>query len=306
MVKNGQIKKNALIGSAGAVREVSYRPGSLHSSAIEVTTIARLRRTGGTKEFASAQRPRFHLLIVVTAGAAVHSVDFCQYSLLPGTVLWVHPGQVQQWGEILDFEATVILFESSSLASGLASRVGELDQLLPLWRLTADQWLGLQGLLSAMQHVESYFTSGEHQFHSYIVEHLLSAILFLLLGIEGDRPTTVKSSGEVFHKFRHEVELHYRKSHSVDFYARNLGYSPRTLTRASLEAAGKSAKKFIDARIILEAKRLLAHTEDPVAKIGRVLGFDDSANFTKFFTLREGMVPLEFRRSVVQAGDQYD
>ena len=62
-----------------------------------------------------------------------------------------------------------------------------------------------------------------------------------------------------------------------------------------------SAKAFIAARINLEAKRLLVHTDWPVALIAERLGFDEATNFSKFFKRESGATPAQFRRR--QAAD---
>jgi AraC-like DNA-binding protein len=48
-------------------------------------------------------------------------------------------------------------------------------------------------------------------------------------------------------------------------------------------------------RIVLEAKRLLAHSLSPVAAIGEALGFDEATNFVKFFRRETGLTPGAFR-----------
>ena len=74
-----------------------------------------------------------------------------------------------------------------------------------------------------------------------------------------------------------------------------LGCSVKSLNRAALEVAGISAKKLLVARVVLEAKRLLAHTTLPVAAIGDQLGFDEATNFVKFFRRETGSTPGAFR-----------
>ena len=74
-----------------------------------------------------------------------------------------------------------------------------------------------------------------------------------------------------------------------------LGYSAKTLARASAEATGLTPKQIIDARLVLEARRLLAYTDVPVSTVGRRIGFDDPANFCRFFTRATGMAPGAFR-----------
>ncbi len=48
----------------------------------------------------------------------------------------------------------------------------------------------------------------------------------------------------------------------------------------------------------LEAKRLLAHSDLPAARIADRLGFDDAANFSKFFRQRTGLAPGAFRTAL--------
>ena len=72
--------------------------------------------------------------------------------------------------------------------------------------------------------------------------------------------------------------------------------SDKTLSRVCLAAAGAPAKVLINQRLLLEAKRLLAHTTLPVQTIGRDLGFEEATNFVKFFRKETGMRPLAFRQ----------
>jgi NAD(P)-dependent dehydrogenase (short-subunit alcohol dehydrogenase family) len=50
----------------------------------------------------------------------------------------------------------------------------------------------------------------------------------------------------------------------------------------------------LDDRVVLEAKRLLAHTGVAVTECARRTGFDDPANFSKFFRARAGLAPGAF------------
>jgi AraC-like DNA-binding protein len=98
-----------------------------------------------------------------------------------------------------------------------------------------------------------------------------------------------------FRRFRVAVEREYPRWHSVAQYARHLGCSEKSLSRATLEAADVNAKAFLVNRIVLEAKRLLAHTTLPVAAIGDRLGFAEATNFVKFFRRETGAPPGAFR-----------
>ena len=84
----------------------------------------------------------------------------------------------------------------------------------------------------------------------------------------------------------------------VQDYARRLGYAERTVTRACLAYFGKTAKALIDARLVLEAKRLLAHGGGSVDAISLQLGFDDSSPMVRFFKRLQGVTPQAFRRTL--------
>lgn len=75
-------------------------------------------------------------------------------------------------------------------------------------------------------------------------------------------------------------------------------YSERTLTRACLADSGQSAKCLIDARVLLEAKRLLAYGNESVDSISRRLGFSDSSSTGRFFKRLQGGTPMGFRLAV--------
>ena len=99
----------------------------------------------------------------------------------------------------------------------------------------------------------------------------------------------------MFRAFRLAVERSFATTRDVKDYASRLGYAPRTLTRACLAATGTTAKQFLDARVALEAKRLLVHTDLSVAAIGRAVGFSEATNFGKFFAREVGETPGAFR-----------
>ncbi|MFG2661621.1 helix-turn-helix domain-containing protein [Streptomyces sp. NPDC048425] len=80
----------------------------------------------------------------------------------------------------------------------------------------------------------------------------------------------------------------------VEDYAAALGYSPRSLPRATLAATGRTAKQYADDRGLLEAKRLLRHSGLAAKEVAGWLGFTDTSDFTKFFRLRTGVTPGAF------------
>ncbi|MFI2437510.1 helix-turn-helix transcriptional regulator [Streptomyces sp. NPDC018693] len=147
----------------------------------------------------------------------------------------------------------------------------------------------------------------EHEFHALgrvpleahvlILRQLLGALVLRAAHIQAQgSPAT--DPGEPYLRFRSAVERDFASVRRVEEYAHALGYSARTLSRATLAADGVTAKEFIDRRVLLEAKRLLAHSDQSAARIAARLGFSSTTNFSKFFHRHTGKSPLGFRGTV--------
>ena len=97
------------MGQAG-IRRVRFVPPETSLGDIEVNTLRGIRDRGGPHEFLTPQRLDFDLLVDIESGSARHTVDFTDYSLGAGDVLWVRAGQVHQWGAIADIDGAVAMF----------------------------------------------------------------------------------------------------------------------------------------------------------------------------------------------------
>jgi AraC family transcriptional activator of pobA len=72
--------------------------------------------------------------------------------------------------------------------------------------------------------------------------------------------------------------------------------SESRLRSVCLATTGQPPIQLLHARILLEAKRQLHYTSDPISEIAYALGFEDPAYFTRFFTRLAGSSPRAFRR----------
>lgn len=95
--------------------------------------------------------------------------------------------------------------------------------------------------------------------------------------------------------FKDLLENNYITIKSVNEYAAKLNISDKRLNQATLKIVGKSPKELIDDRIMLEAKRLLIHSNESIKEIGFRLGFEEPTNFIKYFRKHTHKTPVEFR-----------
>lgn len=101
---------------------------------------------------------------------------------------------------------------------------------------------------------------------------------------------------DIFRKYNLLVEANFRTEHSVNYYARRLNKSPKTLSNIFALYNQKTPIQMIQARIIIEAKRLLYYTDRSVKQITYELGFEDAAYFSNFFKRHTSLSPLDFRK----------
>jgi AraC-like DNA-binding protein len=101
-------------------------------------------------------------------------------------------------------------------------------------------------------------------------------------------------------RFRQAVERSFRASRSVGHYARDLGITTSHLNESLRLETGLTAGDLIRERLLLEAKRLLLHSELTMAEIGYELGFEDPSYFSRFVRRELKTSPVEFRSLVRQ------
>lgn len=95
--------------------------------------------------------------------------------------------------------------------------------------------------------------------------------------------------------FQSLIDAHFRDTRSVAFYAGKLGITPTHLNRVVRQVFAVSALTLVERRILLEARRYLQFSTLSVKEIGILLGYDDPAYFSRFFSQRTGTTPMAFR-----------
>jgi AraC-like DNA-binding protein len=105
---------------------------------------------------------------------------------------------------------------------------------------------------------------------------------------------------DLVRRFNLLVENHYRQFHQVQDYANLLNKSPKTLSNLFAQYNHKTPLQVIKDRIVIEAKRLLHYTDKSAKEIAFELGFDDPANFSRFFKQQTGLPPSDFKVNLVK------
>jgi AraC family transcriptional regulator, transcriptional activator of pobA len=263
MVKTGQMS---------SVRQMTYEPVDGSSSPVEVMSFDRLRVMNDR----GTQRADFYVVAVVDSGRGSLSIDFLDYSVAPRSAVWIAPGAVHRWADIDAVAGRLVLFVPTAPVTRATQEVVATPDVASVWTVPEQEW---PLLTTAVDHLQLELGAGRGVPRPGLPELLLSALVARLQ----PPPVEGESDDSTFRRFRSGVETHFRAHHDAGFYARTLGYSPRTLSRAVQRATGRTAKSYITDRLVLEAKRLLAHDRYSAARCAAELGFLDASSFSSFF-----------------------
>ena len=100
---------------------------------------------------------------------------------------------------------------------------------------------------------------------------------------------------EIVLSFFHLLTEHIAISRSPSYYASLLHISPVYLNEVVKEVTGISATSYIRNELVMQAKRLLVHTNYAIKEVSNSLGIDDYAYFSRIFTQTTGISPSAFR-----------
>ncbi|MBP2478910.1 AraC-like DNA-binding protein [Crossiella equi] len=263
---------------------------------VEVLRLSQLLTRLRERTIATVHRTDFHQLFLITEGTGAAMVDFDDHACAPGTLLNVAPSRVLRLPQPLagqELEAFVVLFTPDfpprlDHARALLGPFGPAERNVPL-----TEW---PGLTAAMHELHTEYRRAVREdpepASEELLRHLLGALLLRLARLPGLPP---EPGDGAYQRFQEELERSFASTRNASDYATRIGYSLRSLNRACLAATGQTAKALIDGRVALEAKRLLAHSDLPVAAVSRRLGFSEPTNFGKFFARETGVSPGAFR-----------
>ncbi|MFG2119914.1 helix-turn-helix domain-containing protein [Streptomyces sp. NPDC048710] len=239
----------------------------------------------------------FHVVMLFTGGPVRHMIDFAEYEASAGDLLWIRPGQVHRFSRTSEYRGTVLTMQPGFLPRATVEATGLYRyDLPPLLHPDPARLAALQAALDQLRREYEDTATLPLSLHTAVLRHTLTAFLLRLAHLAASSAESSREQADTtFTLFRDAVEQGFATNHSVSAYADALGYSRRTLVRAVRAATGETPKGFIDKRVVLEAKRLLAHTDMPIGRVGAAVGFPDAANFSKFFHLHTGVPPAAFR-----------
>jgi AraC family transcriptional activator of pobA len=251
----------------------------------------------------SPHRHNTYITILFTKGTGAHQIDFSSYKVIPGSVFLLSPGQAHSWSLSEDANGFVFFHTGDFYNSIYVNRKVE-D--FPFFYLSSNYPV-VYCHSKNINKIEELFKEILNEFKTGLIHRerklgsLVDLVYVELTRIYYNKGDNQEKKNSNYTKVKNLLKLideNFKRKKSAAEYADLMNMTSRHLSRICQEVLNKSTSDLIYERIILEAKRLLTHTDTSVSRVAEQLGFDDYSYFVRFFKTREGKTPKEFQNSM--------
>jgi AraC-like DNA-binding protein len=247
-------------------------------------------------DFLLPHRKNYFFWAFVKQGSNKHWID----TLQPDSFCFTVPHQVHLKEEIRPFTGFIVGFTDEFLALEENSMLRQLpiiqnpDSAHQLF-LKDEDVLFIEDMLDKI-YVENQTHNGWQ--HSMLMAYMRVLTIYLsrLYALQFSNTETIPEK-VLLRKYLNKIEENYIDQHEVSAYADMLNISAGHLSEVVKEQSGKPAITHIHERLIVEAKRLLFHTDYAIKEIAFTLGFEDASYFNRFFKRITGDTPAVYRTS---------
>lgn len=116
-----------------------------------------------------------------------------------------------------------------------------------------------------------------------------------LFSVDQEGLKLISSEKSIAARVREYVDEHYQEDIGRESLEEILYFDPDYTSRLFKKEMGVSFMTYVIQKRIREARRLLAHTNQPINRIAARVGYENYSYFTRLFKREVGMTPAEYR-----------
>ncbi len=245
-------------------------------------------------EAKQSHRDEGHTFHIVEEGTVLIEIDFQTYPITAPSVVYMHPNQVHR---ILEFENITVSSMAIKSEDLNPDYLELLEDLVPSKPLVLTEQTSSTVSKIFLLSLDFSIQKNNRLHYALLKDSCNTLVAFLISQFLCQVKTVTHPSRfeTVGKSFKKSLEKNYRTIKRPSEYADQLNISTAYLNECLKHTTGFSVSQHIHDRIILEAKRLLYHTDKSVKEIAFDLGYADYPYFSKLFTKVAGMSALAFR-----------
>lgn len=252
------------------------------------------------------QKTDIFIKIAYIRSGGIVKIDFEEFRLEKDAFFFINPGQFFELSK--DCSGLMVYYNRDFYCIEIHDKEVACDGILfhniyeiPLILLTPEDSLNLCSLMQQTATEMAIGDTGTEEMLRIILKQLIIKCTRIWKQDHGMSTEQAKPEIEFLRIFSQLIDANYTKLHAVADYADLLNITPKALNKRISQHNSESPNNLIKNRLILEAKRLLAHTQLSIKEIGYKLGYDDSSYFIRFFTNHATVSPHKFRLQYQQS-----
>ena len=236
----------------------------------------------------------FEEIIVVTQGSLEHYIDFQMEVVHAPFVSYVSQGKVHRIVEHPDLRGWVINYQNEFIPDSKLSFYSNFIASTNI-PISNNSCSGNFESLCRIIHAEYTQESPDMTTLCYLTSGLVAMMEAERKRNIPEKTSTKLSQIETFNNFLKILEENFRRDEGVSFYANKMNMSERNLNIICKNNFQKSVSEIIETRKLIEAKKLLIHSNKTVSEIGYELGYNEKSYFSRVFRNKLSVTPTQFR-----------
>lgn len=180
-----------------------------------------------------------------------------------------------------DMLSTAVLFSTKPCFEANSSEVASLSDICDTARMVASRG----ALLYDKKILASLLTS---------FYYVVASIINKSMADDASRADGSRAD-ELMRQFIAELSASCERERSVEYYAKQLGITPKYLSLICKKKVGVNASKVIDGAVVNKAKELLTHSGMSIQEVSERLNFVSQSFFGKYFKQRTGVSPSRYK-----------
>jgi len=240
--------------------------------------------------------------MVMTSGTATLSIDTETYEIRPNMLVFFRPDSIIR---TIRSSSDAMAYLAACSKSFVNSIQVDISASLPIhMRFGRKPCLqaterDVAEIRQTFQLIKTIIQSDKELFRKEIIHTLFTALFYLITELNRREQQTEQQCGRcevIFDQFMQLLGQYNKQERNVGFYARQLNITPKYLSSVVKAVSGKTAAKWIDESVILEAKSLLKYSGMSIQEIAYHLNFSTQSFFGKYFKQHTGSSPSRYKR----------
>lgn len=241
-----------------------------------------------------SHRDDYHLFFLQEEGTASIEIDFKIHQVKPSSVIYIHPNQVHRVIAVENVTFSGLGINNEHLSPENLQLLDDMTPVSPL-RLTKEAFSMLSEAIAFCIKISD---RKHEKLYRSLIKDSSNTLVTLVASQYLERSESLDKLPRfelVYKAFKTLLERNFTTVKRPAEYAEQLHISVPYLNECVKNTTGYSVSHHIQQRVVLEAKRLLYHSDQSVKEIATELGFDDYPYFSRWFTKVTGMTALTFR-----------